>query len=45
MGKLALAATGLGNDFAVEEKLANEMLGLPRESLGEVATRVLRDGS
>jgi hypothetical protein len=48
MGKLALAATvtgGLRNDFATDEKLANEMLGLPRENLGEVVTRVLRDGS
>jgi hypothetical protein len=48
MGKLALAATvtgGLGNDFATDEKLANEMLGLPRENLDEVVTRVLRDGS
>jgi hypothetical protein len=48
MGKLALAATVTGgseNDFALDEKLANEMLGLPRENLGEVVTRVLRDGS
>jgi hypothetical protein len=36
---------GLGNDFATDEKLANEMLGLPRENLDEVVTRVLRDGS
>jgi hypothetical protein len=48
MGKLALAATvtgGLRNDFATDEKLENEMPGLLRENLGEVVTRVLRDGS
>jgi hypothetical protein len=47
-GKLSLAATvtgSLGNDFATNEKLANEMLGFPRENLDEVVTRVLRDGS
>ena len=35
---------GLGNDFATDEKLANEMLDLPRENLDVVVTRVLRDG-
>jgi len=49
MGKLALAAAtvtgGLEDDFALDEKLANEMLGLLRQNLGEVVTRVLRDGS
>lgn len=48
MSKLALPATvtgGLGNDFAMDEKLANKMLGLLRENLDEVVTRVLRDGS
>jgi hypothetical protein len=32
----------VGNDFAMDEKLVNEMLGLPRENLDEVVTRVLR---
>jgi hypothetical protein len=46
-GKLALAANvigGMGNDFAMDEKLANEMLGLPKEDLDEVVERVLKEG-
>ena len=44
LGKLAMAVTvmgGMGNDFATDEKLANEMLGLPQEDLDEVVARVL----
>jgi hypothetical protein len=33
---------GMGNDFATE-KLANEMLGLPKENLDEVAARALKE--
>lgn len=43
---LAVAATdGTGNDFATDEKLANEMLGLPKEELDDVVARVLNEGS
>ncbi len=48
MGKLLLASTfkgGLGANFATEEKLANEVLGLPEEKLDDVVVRVLKDGS
>ena len=44
LGKLAMAVTvmdGTGNDFASDEKLANEMLGLPKEDLDEVVAKVL----
>jgi hypothetical protein len=42
VGKLALAANvigGMGNDFATDEKLANETLGLPKEDLDKVVER------
>lgn len=47
MAKLLLSCThkgGLGNDFAKEESLANDMLGLPQEDLDAVLERVLRTG-
>ena len=48
LGKLAMAVAvldGMGNDFATDEKLANEMLGLPKENLDEVVGRVLQGRS
>ncbi len=44
-GKLALAASfkgGLGADFASEETLANEMIGLPKEDLDIVIAEVAK---
>ena len=46
-GKLAMAVTVMGetgNDFAGDEKLANEMLGLPKEDV-DVVPRVLWERS
>ena len=45
MGKLALAASysaKYGGNFAAEGKLANEMLGIPKENLDEVLADVLQ---
>lgn len=44
MGKLALASTvkpGIEGDFAEEDLLDNELLGLPRENVEETVARVL----
>ncbi|KAI0888387.1 NmrA-like family protein [Annulohypoxylon maeteangense] len=43
--KLVLAASlipGYGNNFAEEEKLWNDVLGVPRESIDEVVGKVIR---
>lgn len=44
-GKLALAVSfkgGLGGDFATEETLANEMLGLPKEDPDVVVGEIVK---
>ena len=44
-GKLALAASfkgGLGANFASEETLANEMIGLPKEDLDNVIAEIVK---
>lgn len=40
-----VATDGTGNGFATDEKLANDMLGLPEEELDDVVARVLNEGS
>lgn len=46
-GKLVLAASllpGCGNNFADEEKLWNEDLGVPRENIADVVARIIEKG-
>ena len=45
-GQLVLAASfkgGLGADFATEEKLANGLLGLPKEDLDEEVKKIVEE--
>lgn len=45
MGKLALVVnlkSGYGNDFATEATLANDLLGLPKQSVEEVVADILK---
>jgi hypothetical protein len=47
MGRLALVVnlkSGHGNDFSTEATLANDMLGLRKQSVEEVVADIVKDG-